>query len=257
MERSSTFFLSDAHLGATYISDRRAHERRIVDWLEEIAPRARELYLLGDILDYWFEYRHVVPRGYVRFFGALAALADSGTAITWMRGNHDIWLFDYLAGEIGLTVADNVIEREIDGKRFVMAHGDGIGHQSHTFTLLRGAFRNRLLQRLYATIHPRWTVGFAHSWSSHNRMHGHKELLTSLPADDRYIAFADRWAATHGRPADYYVFGHRHIAIDQAAPSGGRVIVLGDAFENFTYGEFDGSSFRLQKMANREHDPRI
>ncbi len=99
-ERTATYFISDLHLGAGYIPDRIAHERKIVEWLRAIAPTAKTLYLLGDILDYWYEYRTVVPRGYVRFFGALAELADQGTEIVWLKGNHDIWIFDYLPKEI-------------------------------------------------------------------------------------------------------------------------------------------------------------
>lgn len=239
------YFIADCHLGAAYIEDRRAHELRIVGWLESIAPTATHLFLLGDIIDYWFEYRYVVPRGYTRFFGTLAALADRGVKITWLKGNHDIWLFDYLRDEIGIEVADGVISRELGGKKFVMAHGDGVGRQSVTFTILRSMFRNRTLQRMYAAIHPRWTVGFAHAWSSHNRLTGKAELTDYLAPDDRYITFASDYMAEHGS-VDYFVFGHRHILVDQSGPSLSRVIILGDAFRLFTYGEFDGTEFTLR-----------
>lgn len=244
---SETFFISDCHLGATYINNPRAHERAITRWLETIAPDAKALFLLGDIIDYWFEYRHVVPRGYTRFFGALASLADSGVDITWMRGNHDIWLFDYLAGEIGLTVADGVITTTIDSRRFVLSHGDGIDCRSTMFKILRSMFRNPALQKLYAAIHPRWTVGFAHAWSSHNRLHGHDELITTLPPDDSFVRFAEHYQRTNP-PADFFVFGHRHIAIDQPGPDKSRIIVLGDAFRQFTFGRFDGRQFHLEKF---------
>ena len=126
--RDLTYFLSDLHLGAGYIPDHRAHERRVVDFLRSIEPRAKRIYLLGDILDYWWEYRDVVPRGFVRFFGELARLADSGVEITWFKGNHDIWIFDYLPSEIGLEVHDGIMVRDIDGARFLLEHGDGVGH---------------------------------------------------------------------------------------------------------------------------------
>ena len=113
-----TFFISDLHLGASYLDEPKSYERRVVRFLNSIADEADELYLLGDILDYWYEYRTVVPRGYIRFFGALSALADKGVKITWFIGNHDIWLFDYLAQEIGLRVVDGYEVREIYGKRF-------------------------------------------------------------------------------------------------------------------------------------------
>lgn len=238
MTRNKIYFISDCHIGAGYIPDRKAHERRIAKWVDTAAADASHIFLLGDILDYWFEYRDVVPRGYTRFFGALSRAADAGVKITWMRGNHDIWLFDYLRDEIGLDVADGVIERTIGGKRFVMAHGDGIGHQSHTFTFLRALFRNRIAQRLYAAIHPWFTVGFAHRWSTHNRMHGKAEQTEHLQPDDRYIVFADEYSKHSGR-ADFFIFGHRHIVIDQPGPDDSRIIVLGDAFNRFTYGVYD------------------
>lgn len=248
MERRPTaYFISDCHLGASYIADPAAHQRRIVDWLRSIADSATELYLLGDIIDYWFEYRYVVPRGYTRFFGALAELADRGVKITWLRGNHDIWLFDYLRDEIGLTVADGVIDREILGRRFVMAHGDGVGRRTPMFRLLRSMFRNRFLQILYAAIHPRWTVGFAHAWSAHNRMTGHAETTVMLADNDCYMAFARDYIEVNGR-VDYFVLGHRHIAIDQPGPDGSRMIVLGDGFRRFTFGSFDGNEFRLSRF---------
>lgn len=112
------YFISDMHLGASYFPDRHAHERLVVSFLESIASDADELYMLGDVLDYWFEYRYVVPRGYVRFFGALARLADRGVKIHWFTGNHDIWLFDYLRDEIGIEVVDGYSVRDIFGKRF-------------------------------------------------------------------------------------------------------------------------------------------
>ena len=133
------YFISDLHLGATYMPDARVHEQRVITWLDSIRHDATELYLLGDILDYWFEYRTVVPRGFVRFFGALASLADSGVKIYWFIGNHDIWLFDYLRDEIGLTVIDGVLEKTIGQHRFFMTHGDGVGELPLTFRMLQGA----------------------------------------------------------------------------------------------------------------------
>ena len=121
MSRHTTYFISDLHLGARYLPDRRLHEAKIVSFLHSIRDTAEAIYLVGDVLDYWYEYRTVVPRGYVRFFGALAALADSGVRITWLTGNHDIWLFDYLRDEIGIEVVDGSIIRDIAGKRFFIA----------------------------------------------------------------------------------------------------------------------------------------
>ena len=149
-DRNLSYFLSDVHLGASYIRDRRAHEQRLCAFLRSIEGRAKNLFLLGDILDYWFEYRTVVPRGYVRFFGQLARMADAGVRIVWFIGNHDIWLFDYLRDEIGIEIVDTArggIPQDIDGVRFFLGHGDTFGRQPRSYRILRSVFHNRLCQK--------------------------------------------------------------------------------------------------------------
>ena len=170
MKQELTYFASDFHLGAKYIGDPKRHERAIVDWLRSIAPTCRRLFLVGDILDYWYEYKSVVPKGFVRFFGQLAEMADSGVEITWFIGNHDIWIFDYLPSELGIKVVKDSLTETIDGTEFFISHGDGLGRLSTGFRFLRGLFRNRFCQRLYSAIHPGLTVPFAHRWSASSRM---------------------------------------------------------------------------------------
>lgn len=246
-QRKLTYFISDLHIGAGYIGDVHEHERRLVRWLRRIEPTAKALYLLGDILDYWYEYRTVAPRGYVRFLGALAELADRGVEITWLKGNHDIWIFDYLPLEIGLTVADGVVDRMIDGRRFVMEHGDGVGELRPSYRLMRRVFRNRFAQWLYAAIHPRWTVGFAHRWSKHSRLNPGFKYPQNVGPDDPLYAFARKYAAENG-PVDFFVFGHRHVEVDEQTDFGSRIIILGDGFRLMTCGVWDGTDFSLRKM---------
>lgn len=242
------YFISDLHLGASYIKDPRAHQERAVALLRRIAADATEVYLLGDIFDYWFEYRYVVPRGFVRFLGALAELSDAGVKITWLKGNHDMWMTDYLSAEIGVEIVDGVLQRMIAGKRFVMEHGDGVGRQPASFRFLRSVFRSSFLRVLYAAIHPRWTVGFAHAWSSKNRTHrpdaDQPGEHTTLAADDSLIEFAEHYVREHGH-VDYFVFGHRHLIVDMAIGDGSRLEVLGDGFRHYTYGAFDGKNFEI------------
>ena len=140
------YFLSDLHLGAAYITQPLEHEKRIVRVLDSIKDKAAEIYLLGDILDYWYEYSHVVPKGFVRFFGKIAELADSGIKIHWLIGNHDIWIFDYLPRELGIEVIDGILQREILGKNFFMNHGDGVGKHKLSFRIIRSIFRNKVCQ---------------------------------------------------------------------------------------------------------------
>ena len=242
---AEAFFLSDLHLGARYSDDIHDAERRVTRWLDSVRHEMAELYLMGDILDYWYEYRYVVPRGYVRFFGKLAELSDSGVKIHWFIGNHDIWIFDYLPHELGIEVIDGSAIRDIMGSRFFLAHGDGVGRHSLSFRFLRALFRNRLCQHLYAAIHPRWTVPFANGWSSLSRQ-SHKEVPSvddqACRATRRYV---EKYSTTHP-DINYYVFGHFHVAEDIAMPNNARMVVLGDWIKLFTYASFDGTTLELR-----------
>lgn len=243
-----TIFLSDLHLGANYISDHHAHEKKICRFLLENASDADQIYLLGDILDYWYEYKYVVPRGFVRFFGTLASLADKGVKITWLTGNHDIWLFDYLKNEIGIEVIDaSSIERRISGKLFVMAHGDRIGSSNLSFKVICRLFRSKVCQRLFASIHPRWTVPFAHRWSSNSR-YSH-QLIDNEESEHRKLIIEDAHTLLKAYPdANYIILGHHHVALEEnLAGSKAIVMVLGDWIENFTYAVFDGQNLELKR----------
>ena len=244
--RKKAYFISDLHLGATYDGSSRRRERMAVDFLRSIKYDASELYLLGDILDYWFEYRTVVPRGYVRFFGALADLADSGVEVTWFIGNHDIWIFDYLPSEIGMRVVDGVEITEIDGRRFFLSHGDGLGKLPAGFRFIRGLFRNRFCQFLFSSIHPRWTVPFAHRWSASSRG------VSAGPAKSKgeaepYVAFARAYLKTHPH-IDYFIFGHRHILMDMEIAQNSKLVVLGDWIYHFSYAVWDGNELILRNF---------
>jgi len=242
------YFISDLHLGATYFPDPGKWERRVVRFLDSIAADASELYMLGDILDYWYEYRNVVPRGYIRFFGALARLADRGVKIHWFIGNHDIWLFDYLRDEIGLEIVDGYTVREILGKRFFLTHGDGVGKLKPTFRFLRWMFRNKVCQRLYAAIHPRWTIAFAHGWSKSSRGFDKRDVPT-FEGEERepLVAFSRGYLRDVDSAVDFFVYGHRHILLDLPLNRRGcRMIILGDWIYHFSYGVFDGENFELK-----------
>ena len=246
MSEKKTYFISDLHLGATYLKSPVDYERRVVRFLNSIADSADRLYLLGDILDYWYEYRTVVPRGFTRFFGALASLADRGVEITWFIGNHDIWIFDYLSSEIGLRVVDGYEIAEIHGKKFFMSHGDGLGKLPPMFRFIRATFRNPICQKLYSAIHPRWTVGFAHRWSSHSRLNG-QDASETLQADDPLLRFAAQYRKEHP-DTEYFVFGHRHVLVEKTLGPDCRLVILGEGFRLMTYGVFDGESFNIHKI---------
>ena len=247
MPGTLTYFLSDLHLGARYIAEPREHEMRVVRWLDSIKHNAKRIFLLGDILDYWYEYRYVVPRGHVRFLGKLAELADSGVEITWMTGNHDIWLFDYLSSELGITVVDGPVKLTLDGKTFLLDHGDGVGRQKRSFAFMRQLFRNRFCQMLYAGIHPRWTVPLANGWSKENR------VKRSAADIERCIAhglkaltdFSEEYSKCNPE-VDYFVYGHLHTLIDDTLSTGKRMLVLGEWIGMCTYAVFDGNELTLK-----------
>lgn len=245
----AAYFISDIHLGANYIPDRRVHEQRVVSFLRSVEKDCTELYLLGDILDFWFEYRNVVPRGFIRFFGQLARMADNGVRILWIVGNHDIWLFDYLRDEIGIEVADGTVVREILGKRFVMDHGDGIGNLKWSFRFMRGLFRNGTARMLAKAIHPRWLVGFAHNWSGHSKKRGGYTLPEEV-ALNPYLSFAAEYNSTHhDAPADYFLFGHQHVLVSEHIPENNAfVAIIGDWLKIFSYLRFDGEKLDILRF---------
>ena len=250
MSRDKTYFLSDLHLGASYIADGHAHQRRVVDFLRSIEGDAKAVYLLGDVLDYWFEYRTVVPRGYVRFFGQLARMADMGIEIVWFTGNHDIWLFDYLRDEIGMELVDAAgggIERVIDGSLFFLGHGDNFGRQPRGYMMLRRIFHSRALQKLFSGIHPRWTIPFAHAWSSHSRKGSGGGDCLPPHAIEAVEAEARRIASANG-DMRYVIIGHLHVALDEAVGDKCRLVILGYWIDRSTYAVFDGKTLVLKEF---------
>lgn len=240
------YFLSDLHLGARTLKNPLENERRVVRWLDSVKEDAEAIYLLGDILDYWYEYKTVVPRGYTRFFGKIAELSDRGVDIHWFIGNHDIWIFDYIPTELGVTVHLEPEEIVLNSKLFYLAHGDGLGDISRSFRLIRSIFHNRFCQWLYSSIHPRWTVGLAHRWSSCSRENS-KDPVEFVGEQDEYlVAYAKGYLKK--KHIDYFIFGHRHIMLDLLLQKDSRVVILGDWINYFSYAVFDGENIWLDQF---------
>lgn len=245
--RDKYYFLSDLHLGAAYEGDTHAAERRVCAFLDSIKDDAAAIYLLGDVLDYWFEYRHVVPRGFVRFFGKLAELTDAGIEVVWIVGNHDIWIFDYLPAETGVRIVDGTLITELLGKRFLLAHGDGVGHQPAAFRFIRSLFRNRMCQKMFAGIHPRWTVPLAHAWSSHSRKQSGVSEQTFDVTTDPLVLYSREYLSTHTQKIDYFIYGHRHLLVREQIGTGSEMIILGEWIMTFSYAVFDKTGLKLAK----------
>jgi UDP-2,3-diacylglucosamine hydrolase len=252
-KQKKTFFASDAHFGLTLKEDPIESEKRFVRWLDLIKPEAEALYLLGDMFDYWFEYKSVVPKGYTRFLGKIAEFTDSGIPVYMFIGNHDIWMFDYLPKEIGVTIIREPVEIEIHHKKFYIAHGDGIGDPSRSFRFLRTFFRNKFCQKLYKFIHPGITVPFGYAWSRHNRAKKLDDETANYMGEEKeyLVQFAKKYGKEH--PVDYFIFGHRHIMLDLLIPNNQRVIILGDWIDLFSYAVFDGNQIYLEQYIENEY----
>ncbi len=248
MERTKIYFASDAHLGSNVFGDPLMVEKRLVRWLDSIKHDAKTLYLLGDIFDFWFEYKYVVPRGFTRFLGKISEMSDMGIEIHFFIGNHDIWIFDYLTKETGAIVHKKPYITEIEGKKFFLAHGDGLGDKSKSFKLIRYIFHNRLCQILFASIHPRWSIGFAHIWSRHSRQQGLKEPAGYFGEDKEHLVLFAKEYLQQDSGIDYFIFGHRHILLDLMLSKKNRMMIIGDWIQYYSYAVFDGNEMLLEQF---------
>jgi UDP-2,3-diacylglucosamine hydrolase len=247
MAKDKIYFVSDMHFGSPVFGDSLVREKRFVRWLDSIKADAKALYLLGDIFDFWFEYKQAVPLGFTRFLGKLAELSDSGVEIHYFTGNHDIWVYDYLPKEMGLTVHKKPLVTEIGGKIFFLAHGDGLGDKSHSFKLIRSVFHNRFCQFLFRGIHPDWGLAWGHIWANHSRR---KELAHPMPyfGEDKehLVLYAKEYIQAHPE-TDYLLFGHRHILLDLMLTRKSRMMIIGDWLQYFSYAVFDGNELTLEQ----------
>ena len=229
--RTKHYFVADVHLGLRLPSDGGAdREKAFVDWLDSIASDAAAIYLLGDVFDFWWEYKEVAPKGYVRVLGKLAHLADTGVAIHFFKGNHDRWTYGYLEKEIGMLVYDRPIVMQIGGARFCLGHGDGLGQKG----ILEKMFASRFLQRCFSAIHPRWGVALGHRWSARNRIKYQGLYRFNAETDPLY-----RFASTFPHPVDYFIFGHLHTSVNLTLPNKAQLIVLDEWMPDGYYAVFD------------------
>lgn len=237
------YFMADAHLGSMLKEDQRAHEQKVVRWLDMVAEDADEIFLLGDIFDFWFEYRYVVPKGFTRLLGTLARMADQGIKIHFFPGNHDWWTFGYLEKEVGVIVHREPLEVELNGLRFYMAHGDGLGDDNRAFRFARWCFHNPVLQWIVRTLPCAWGQWVGLKWSASSRKkHEDGEASCFRGEDNEHLVqFAKKYSAEH--PVDYFVFGHRHLYLYLQLATQSRLCILGDFFNEFTYAVLDENGF--------------
>lgn len=244
-----TYFVSDVHLGAPALSNNRERELLFVKWLEFAGQDAKTIYLLGDIFDFWYEYKKVAPRGFTRTLAKLAELTDKGIEIFFFTGNHDIWVDDYLPSETGVKVVRKHIETRIDGKTFFLGHGDGLDSHEKGYLFLKGVFTNKIAQFLYTwLLHPNIAYWIGHKWAKGSRLSNGLGVVESKDFDNETnVKFARLYSSQ--RHVDYFVLGHRHIFADKKIGNS-RIIMLGEWINHFSYAVFDGKDLELKKFAD-------
>ncbi len=239
------YFASDFHLGTLPHSASRERELRIVSWLDFVKRDAKELFLVGDVFDFWFEYATVVPKGYIRFLGKLAELADAGIKITLFKGNHDMWMFGYLKNELGVAIVDHELVLHLDGKSFYVHHGDGLGPGDRKYKILKRIFRSRFCQWLFARLHPNLGISIAQRWSKHSR--------AANEVEEQFLGEDEEWLIQYAKGVlknqhyDYFIFGHRHLPYNLPLGDGIRIVNLGEWMHFFTYAIWDGRELKLEK----------
>jgi UDP-2,3-diacylglucosamine hydrolase len=237
------YFASDFHLGLPSYEASRLREDKIIRWLNSIQADASEIFLVGDIFDFWFEYASVVPKGFVRLQGAIAALTDAGIKVHFFKGNHDMWMFNYFQKELGVELHSEPIERIFNGKKFLIGHGDGLGPGDYSYKFLKQIFTSKVCQWLFARIHPNFGVGLAHAWSQRSRVvHDKKEKFLGEENEWLAIYAKEQLKKTH---FDYFIFGHRHLPLNIDLTNECKYVNLGEWIHACTYVCFDGQALSL------------
>lgn len=243
---SHIYFASDFHLGVPSYASSLEREKRIVAWLNEVSKNATEIYLMGDLFDFWFEYKYVAPKGFIRLLGKIAELSDAGIKIHLFTGNHDMWMFGYLKKELGVEIHYEPIVKIYNQKKFYLAHGDGLGPGEYSFKLLKKIFANPFFQWCYARIHPNLAFGIANYFSRKSRQSNYSEDANYL-GDEKEWLFQYCKEMLQKESYDYMIFGHRHLPLDKKIENG-RYINLGDWIKYNTYGYFNGEEFELKEF---------
>lgn len=239
------FFLSDFHLGTPDHARSLARERLIVRFLDEIKHEAAAIFIVGDLFDFWYEYRTVVPKGAVRLLGKIAELTDSGIAVHFFVGNHDMWMRSYFQQELNVPVYFEPKEFTLAGRQFLIGHGDGLGPGDHGYKAMKKVFRNPACQWLFGLLPPFIGVGLANYFSRKSR-------IATGNSEEQFLGEEREWLLIHCREVllrkkiDFFVFGHRHLPIDYRLSTESRYINLGDWIHFFTYAVFDGTDVELK-----------
>jgi UDP-2,3-diacylglucosamine hydrolase len=240
------YFLSDFHLGAPNELESRKREDRLVQFLQHAKKDAAAFFIVGDIFDFWFEYKTVVPKGFVRILGCLAQISDEGIPLHIFTGNHDLWMQDYLAKELNAKVYFEPQTFTLGSKQFLIGHGDGLGPGDYGYKRLKKIFTNPFCKWLFRWMHPDAGIKLANYFSAKSRAKTGSADEVFLGADKEWLIIYCQEQAQK-MDVDYFVFGHRHFAIDYSINERSRYINLGDWIKLNTYGVFDGDTMQLLK----------
>ena len=247
-----TYFASDFHFG---IPDRKrslVREDLFIQWLREIRKDASAIYLMGDLFDFWFEYKTVVPKGYVRLLGELASIADSGTEIHLFRGNHDMWAFDYLETEVGIQLHREPEITTIGNSRFYLAHGDGLGPGDLGYKTIKKVFQSRVNQWLFRWLHPDFGIRMGLYWSRKSRysaISDENHVEQDIDMINKRLVIHSKKMLEENSDIRYFIYGHCHVPLEIELSGSCKQLSLGDWITNFTYAVFDGNDLQLCKFS--------
>jgi len=239
------YFASDQHFGAPTVELSKIREQRFINWLDSIKGSAEVIFLLGDLFDFWFEYKKVVPKGFVRVLGKLAELRDSGIQIHFFVGNHDLWMQDYFESELNIPVYHKPMEFTFNNKTFLIGHGDGLGPEDKGYKRMKKVFTNPISKWLYRWLHPDIGIRLAQYFSVKNKLISGKE-------DVKYLGDEGEWLVQYCKRKltkkhfNFFVFGHRHLPLEISVADNSRYINTGDWITYFTYGVFNGNEIKLE-----------
>lgn len=238
------YFASDFHLGAPTEEQSKIREKKIVAWLEEIQQDAAVIFLVGDIFDFWFEYKYTIPKSFLRFQSKLLQLIEKGISIHFFTGNHDMWMFDYFTNELGIPIHRKPISLNTKNAKFHIAHGDGLGPNDHFYKFLKNIFTNKFFQGVFRWVHPNIGFWVATTWSNKSRLsHIDKEDPSRGEKEWTFIYSKEIEQTSHH---DYYVYGHRHVPMEMDLSPTSKYFNLGEWVTQYTYLEYDGIEAKLK-----------
>jgi len=255
LKKTKIYFASDFHLGIPDRESSLKREKILVRWLDKVSADATAIFLMGDVFDFWFEYKYVVPKGYVRLLGKIAEITDSGIPVHLFRGNHDVWAFDYLNKELGVHLHRNAYVYEFEGKKLFLAHGDGLGPGDEGYKFLKKVFEFKPNQFLFRWLHPDLGARMGLYFSRQSRLaniskEGKKETAISTESE-MLFQYAKR-KAEELPDVDYFIFGHRHIPMQEKVSEKAELIILGDWIIHFSYGIFEDGKMRLEYFKDED-----